>query len=186
MSNTEREKSMLNKIMIFLGGFIGLLGVSQAKNISLSEMGQGEAFNGRESVEALVKSLRSHFPAVDPQMIVAMAKIESSFNPTAYRYEKHIDDASIGLMQTLVKTAQWLYDDMGYKSFGRPSETDLYDPKTSLYFGMAYVNYLQNWKGRARSESWIVQSYNGGPNNSNHQTRNHWNKYQKAKRELYA
>lgn len=121
---------------------------------------------------------------VSPLMIAAMAQIESSYNPKAQRHEAHLGDSSWGLMQTLLGTAQWLYDDMGYRDFGRPSEKTLTDGRTSLYFGMAYVDWLSRYKGIQRSEQWIVESYNGGPNNSNAQTRNHWAKYQRAKAQI--
>lgn len=122
-----------------------------------------------------------YFPAVDPRMLVRMAWIESSFRPDAVRHEWHLNDASVGLMQTLTRTAQWLWDDMGARAYPRPDMAALLDPETSLYFGAAYVNWLRRYGGRARSEQWIVESYNGGPGNSNSQTRNHWAKYLAAK-----
>lgn len=121
----------------------------------------------------------------DPVMIAAMAKIESSYNPNAVRVETHINDVSIGLMQTLVSTAQWLARDFPkYSAKGIPSDQDLLDPETSLYFGAAYIDYLSRWRGVPRDEGWIVESYNGGPNNSNAQTRNHYRKYLRAKEEI--
>jgi len=39
---------------------------------------------------------------VDPEMLMAMAKIESGGNPLAIRYERLLGDVSIGLMQTLL------------------------------------------------------------------------------------
>lgn len=120
---------------------------------------------------------------VDPEMIAAMVKIESSFNPKAYRFERHLNDASYGLMQTMLKTAQWMYD-IGYKAYARPTGTDLYDGNKSIYFGMAYVDYLSKYKKKARDEKWIVESYNGGPGNSNSGTKNHLRKYYEAKEDI--
>jgi hypothetical protein len=41
-------------------------------------------------------------------MICAIAEIESAQQPLAYRYEKKLQEASTGLMQTLQSTAEWL------------------------------------------------------------------------------
>ncbi|PZO86696.1 MAG: hypothetical protein DI626_05780 [Micavibrio aeruginosavorus] len=120
----------------------------------------------------------------NPVMIAAMVKIESRYNPKAYRFEKHLNDASYGLMQTMTKTAQWLYDDMKYRAFPRPTGSDLYDGYVSLYFGMAYVDYLSKYGKKQRDERWIVESYNGGPGNSNPGTQNHLRKYYEAKTEV--
>ena len=58
---------------------------------------------------------------------------------------------------------------------------DLLDPEKSIYFGAAYVEWLSNYGGKKRGVQWIVESYNGGPGNSNSQTKNHWNKYKAAR-----
>jgi len=135
-----------------------------------------------EQVRALAEdTVQRYFPAVDPVMLQAMARIESSYNPAAFRYEANLGDASSGLMQTLRSTARWLWDDMGARAFGRPDYSDLTDPGVSMYFGAAYVNWLRRYKGQTRSEEWIVRAYNGGPGFSTGATQNHWNKYQAAK-----
>lgn len=111
---------------------------------------------------------------VPPDMATAIAIIESgdvSFpsngcNPMAQRFEAHIPDTSTGLMQTLLGTAQWLAKDMGYKAMGIPTANALINASTSLYFGLAYLDYLSKYKGVARSQDWIVQSYNAGPGHS--------------------
>lgn len=126
------------------------------------------------------------FPGVDPLMLRAMAEIESSRKPWAFRFETHLGDVSTGLMQTLTTTAQWLWDDMGARAFDRPTMTTLFRPEVSMYFGAAYVNWLRTYRGKAQSEQWIVESYNGGPGNSNSGTRNHWAKYQAAKQDIIA
>lgn len=140
----------------------------------------------KEEIEDLAKKViaENKFD-VDYKMIVSMAKIESNFKRFAFRYETHLNDASMGLMQTLLGTAQWLAKDMGYAKYGIPSYLDLSDPEKSIYYGCAYVNWLSNYRGVKRGEQWIVESYNGGPGRSNSQTQRHWKKYQKAKGELY-
>lgn len=138
----------------------------------------------QHKVEVLVNEvIQENNFNVDHQMLVTMAKIESDFNKKAYRYEAHKEDASTGLMQTLLGTAKWLATDMHYNRYGVPTEADLKNPKKSIYYGAAYVNWL---RGKSSSEQWIVESYNGGPGNSNSRTMNHWSKYKQAKKELYG
>lgn len=129
--------------------------------------------------------VNTHFPGrVDGQMVLAIGWIESGFNPTAVRYEARINDASVGVMQTLVATAQWLAADMGYTAYGVPDFEALLDAETSVYFGAAYLDYLANRNGLTRggSEETIVRAYNGGPGGaSSAATAPYWAKYQAAK-----
>lgn len=136
-------------------------------------------------VKALVDDVcGAYFPNVDRKMIRAMIEIESARDPLAFRPEYHINDASIGLMQTLERTAQWLWDDLGYRAYARPTLDSLRAPNVSIYFGAACVNWLRTYAGQARSEEWIVRAYNGGPGFNNASTNNHWSKYQAAKAAL--
>lgn len=158
----------------------GLIGALVAKTTVFTRL-------SFEQVNSLAHQMcNKYFPNVDPKMLVTMAQIESSFNPHAFRYERHLNDSSVGLMQTLLKTAQWLAIEMGYTAYGVPTYQDLLNSEVSMYFGGAYVNWLKNYAGESRSEEWIVESYNGGPKNSNDQTQNHLRKYKKAKIELFG
>ncbi len=130
--------------------------------------------------------------AVNPTMLVAMASIESGFNPYAFRLEPQIGDASVGLMQTLLGTARDMFD-KGYRAFNRPDYADLTKAEVSMYFGAAYVDWLQKWhrsnRGSNPTEEWLVRAYNGGPGwqksaKAVSMTANHWAKYQQAKRRL--
>lgn len=163
-------------LMASLGGLFAALSAAALSDQSASA---GIPASGmRQTVENV---LRAHNLAVDPDMILAMIQIESSGNPKAVRYEAHLDDVSVGLMQTLGSTARWLAEDLGYTAYGLPSNDDLLSPEVSIYFGAAYVQWLSTYRGERRSEQWIVESYNGGPGNSNSQTQNHYRKYLKAK-----
>ena len=123
---------------------------------------------------------------VDRRMIVAMAEIESSRRPTARRWEARLGEASAGLMQVLPSTALWLWN-MGYRDVEeRPTEATLLRPWDSVYFGTAYARYLSRYKGQPRSAEWIVESYNGGPGNSNANTRRHLGRYQRARQKLVS
>lgn len=128
------------------------------------------------------KVTREYFPQVDPAMVVRIAWIESNFAPNAFRWEWHLADASVGVMQTLVGTATWLFEQMGATAKGEPTFVSLTDPETSIYFGAAYLNWLRTWRGKPRSEEWIVRAYNGGPGNATSQrTAAYWQKYLAAK-----
>lgn len=45
---------------------------------------------------------------IDPRLIEAMVRQESGGHAAAFRYERHLHDASFGLMQVLAKTARAL------------------------------------------------------------------------------
>lgn len=161
---------------------IGLAGLATAMYVANKQFNQLDF----DSVENLTKKVISENSFdVDYRMVVTMAKIESDFNKMAFRFEPHLNDGSVGIMQTLLKTAKWLAEDMGYTKYGVPTYSDLLDAEKSIYFGCAYVEWLSNWKHINRTERWIVESYNGGPNNTNTMTQNHYRKYLKAKEELY-
>jgi soluble lytic murein transglycosylase-like protein len=140
-------------------------------------------------VRALAISVSGRFFAqdVDPVMATAIARIESNFNPTAVRFEPGVVDFSVGLMQTLVGTARWLADTLGYASFGVPTFDALFDAETSMYFGMAYLHYLSTRNGitRGEREEVIVRAYNTGPGNwASSAGAAYWVKYQAARAEI--
>lgn len=122
---------------------------------------------------------------VSPCMATAIAIIESGdinnpangFNVYASRYEPGIGDVSTGLMQTLSQTALWL-STIGYTAYGTPDAAKLYNPEVSLYFGLAYLDWLSRYRNTSRPEDWVVQSYNAGPGHSSSQ---YLAKYFKAK-----
>jgi soluble lytic murein transglycosylase-like protein len=167
----------INKNRIFLmSSLAALFAALHAHSMS------GEGATPKSEILELAESvIKKHDLNADPKMVAAMIQIESSGNPKAVRYEPHIRDVSVGLMQTLGGTARWLAEDMGYRAYGVPSNEDLLDPEISIYFGAAYIEWLSTYKGQKRGVQWIVESYNGGPGNSNSQTRNHWNKYKAAR-----
>lgn len=138
----------------------------------------------RAEIKALAEETARDFPKVDPLMLRSMAEIESGRNTGAYRFEGHLGEPSIGILQTLVSTAQWLARDMGAKKYGVPSEADLYDARKSMYFGAAYINWLRRY---GTTEEHLVRNYNGGPKGYERSaTLNHWRKYQKARAEVIA
>lgn len=88
-------------------------------------------------------------------MLKAIIAAESEFNPRAYRYEKHLNDASYGLMQLLYRTA---------KSLGYTGTPDgLYDPRTNIRLGAAYMaDNLRTAAGNGHSMEAAISAYNAG------------------------
>lgn len=163
--------------LLILAGLAGLFALLTNKTFKIPGMGYSQA----EAAALAARVVSENGFNADPQMLAAMAMIESSGNPLALRYESSINDASVGLMQTLLGTARWLATDMGYERYGVPDLTDLTSAEVSMYFGAAYVHWLSSYKGVSRSEDWIVMSYNGGPGENNPMTRNHLAKYRAAR-----
>lgn len=97
----------------------------------------------------------------DPADVMAIIEVESSFDPNAYRYEAKLDDASIGLMQVLYRTAL----DRGLA--GGPAA--LYDPALNIRIGMRQLkwsfDYLADRGGAPTTDQWIG-SYNAGVGNA--------------------
>ena len=149
----------------------------------------GEGWNGARVRNAAVHTVEMWFPSVSPLMVQGIARNESNYDQKAYRAEPHLNDASYGMMQTLLSTAQWLARDMGYRSFGVPEAKDLFVAEISLYFGTAYLHYLKNYKGKPRSDEWVVRAYNGGPgweqsDKGRSLTLTYWNRYLVAKKQV--
>ena len=114
-------------------------------------------------------------------MLQVIVEIESDRNPLAMRVEPHIGDASIGIAQTLLGTATWLYEKMGAVRFGKPTAAKLMNPEISMYFAGQYLQWLANYRREPRSEEFIVRAYNGGPDGINRSaTIPYWEKYNKA------
>jgi soluble lytic murein transglycosylase-like protein len=97
---------------------------------------------------------------VPPWVVKATIAKESSFDPSAYRGEPKIGDASRGLMQVLEKTARGL----GYKGATGNDTTKtggLYEPTLSIQLGTKLLGQL---RARYPLEPWdaIYAAYNSG------------------------
>jgi soluble lytic murein transglycosylase-like protein len=89
---------------------------------------------------------------VPESWIRAVIQTESSWNPSAYRAEPQIGDASYGLMQLLSKTANGL----GFT--GDPSE--LYDPEKNIPLGTALIAQIRQRVGEDFQA--MYSAYNSG------------------------
>ncbi len=92
------------------------------------------------SIASLSKSAGSGIPylsivleeskkqSFDPEMVLAVIKKESTFNPKAKS-----SVGAMGLMQLMPDTAKWL---------GLKDTSKLYDPATNVRYGIKYLRYL--------------------------------------------
>jgi soluble lytic murein transglycosylase-like protein len=122
----------------------------------------GSSLPARQLTLLEVEQLAQHTVAaggydVEPSMLVAMAWIESSFDPRA------VGDGgrSLGLMQVQASTAEDITRRLGGRGYSAPD--DLFDPALSMDLAARYVQWLRTWNGVRRPDSWVVQAYNGGP-----------------------
>jgi soluble lytic murein transglycosylase-like protein len=132
-----------------------------------SKRAQATIGTGRRMTRAEVRDLITRINArefggwFDPLDVEAIAEIESSFDPRAYRAEPRIGDASIGLMQTLYSVAR----QHGYT--GAPE--GLFDPETSVRLGMKHLrwtyNTLRSWMNREPTKEEWIGGYNAGVGN---------------------
>ncbi len=104
-------------------------------------------------VENLIQRVSAQV-GVDSDLVRAHMKRESDFRPNAVREEPQINDASIGLMQVLVKTAQWIMND---QSIGRK---ELFEPEFNIRVGVTYIK--RNLDRYAGNTKMAIAAYNAG------------------------
>lgn len=93
--------------------------------------------------------------------VLAYCEVESSFNPRAYRFERHLNEASYGLMQVLESTAR----DRGL--IGPPE--NMYEPEIGLEIGCAHVVWTQNFlasRGAPSDPLSVALAFNAGVGNA--------------------
>ena len=110
----------------------------------------------------IIRDLRARkFPEVEEELVLAIIETESTFDPKASRFEEfnpntdQDDDFSIGLMQVLSKTSEWLGYDGRFEV--------LEDPAYNIEVGMAYLAWLKKqFPGNLEG---VVMGYNEGAGN---------------------
>lgn len=93
----------------------------------------------------------------DPALVMGIIETESSYNPSAYRFEAHLGEASWGLMQILESSAR----DRGM--VGPPDQ--LLDPATGILFGMRQLKWSYDYlaqRGGPPSRLQLLSAYNAG------------------------
>lgn len=89
---------------------------------------------------------------VDPNLVFAVIKTESNFDPNA---ESHA--GALGLMQLMPETFEWLQT---YKNGEATMGTDyLYDPKINIEYGCIFLEFLLD---KYSSEESAIAAYNAG------------------------
>ncbi|XP_057950162.1 uncharacterized protein LOC131145098 isoform X2 [Malania oleifera] len=119
-------------------------------------------------------------------MICAVAELESDRQPLAERYNRKTKETTMGIMQLLPKTVDWMVSELGYRTYeveGNP--TLLYRPFVNVYLGSAYLKWLSNYEQKERSEEFVVRSYKGGAKKATHKsTLPYWRRYLSVKESL--
>ncbi|MDI3310022.1 MAG: lytic transglycosylase domain-containing protein [Thermoanaerobacterium sp.] len=92
---------------------------------------------------------------VDPNLIFAMIKAESNFNPDSVSSK-----GAIGLMQVIPETGTWVANYIGIKNF---SVNMLFNPDYNINIGTWYLKYLLNQFNN--DVTLAVAAYNGGSGN---------------------
>ncbi|XP_038691080.1 uncharacterized protein LOC119989550 [Tripterygium wilfordii] len=121
-----------------------------------------------------------HFDSqIDPDMLCALAELESDRQLLAMRYDRKTKQTTVGIMQISPKTAEWLVSELGYRSYEVEGNPDLlYRPFVNIYFGAAYLKYLANFDQIKRNEEFVVRAYKGGTKKATHKsTLPYWNRY---------
>lgn len=109
---------------------------------------------------------------IDPYLVFAVIKAESSFNHKA-KSKKN----AMGLMQITRQTAMWGADSLGIEGF---SVEELYDPETNIRIGCWYIRQLM--KEFNNQTDLVLAAYNGGSGNVSEWLKNV--NYSKTGREL--
>ena len=85
---------------------------------------------------------------LDPALLAALVRVESSFNPSAVS-----PAGAVGLAQVMPHTADWIGEKLGVKG-------KLEDPMDNLRMGAAYLRYLlEKFKDLKKA----LKAYNVGP-----------------------
>ncbi len=92
---------------------------------------------------------------VDPYLVCAMIKAESSFRPGAVS-----GDGAVGLMQLMPSTAQEVADKLGVEDF---TEDMLKDPEVNIRFGCYHLSYLIDYFDG--NQDYAIAAYNAGMGN---------------------
>ncbi|KMZ73941.1 hypothetical protein ZOSMA_139G00190 [Zostera marina] len=164
------------------------VGERKDHKVLLSRDPDGNTFLTQTELMAVVRIIvhRYYTSQLDPDLICAIAEIESYKQPLALQYDRKIVEPKIGIMQLLQSTAEWLYREMGYRNYNiEDNPTLLFRPFVNLYFGAAYIKWLFSYNGKERNEEFVVRAYKGGPKKARHKsTLGYFQRYLSIKQSL--
>lgn len=101
----------------------------------------------------IVSESRKH--SIDPYLVLAVIKTESSFNRNSVS-----NKGAVGLMQLLPGTARYISDQKPDVNIRKTEE--LFDPVTNIKLGIGYLSYLMN---KYDNQKHAIIAYNLGPGN---------------------
>uniref|UniRef100_A0A5B6YRR1 Transglycosylase SLT domain-containing protein n=1 Tax=Davidia involucrata TaxID=16924 RepID=A0A5B6YRR1_DAVIN len=163
-------------------------GETRDQKVHLSRDPDGQPYLTQIEMKAVARIIvRRHFVSqIDSDMIRAIAELESDRQPLSTRYNKTTKETTMGIMQILPKTADWLVSELGYRTYEVEGNSKLlYRPFVNVYLGAAYLRWLSNYDKKERSEEFIVRGYKGGTKKATHRsTLQYWRRYLSVKESL--
>eukprot|EP00257_Ricinus_communis_P013707 XP_015571213.1 uncharacterized protein LOC8259970 isoform X2 [Ricinus communis] len=163
-------------------------GEVKGQKIHLSRDPDGQPYLTQTEMKAVADIIvRRYFDSqILPDMLCAIAELASDRLLLATNYDKKTKQTTMGIMQILPKTAEWLVRDLGYRIYDVEENPDiLYRPFVSVYFGAAYLKWLSNFEQKERSEEFVVRAYKGGIKKATHKsTLHYWKRYLSVKESL--
>ncbi|XP_065864464.1 uncharacterized protein [Euphorbia lathyris] len=163
-------------------------GETKGQKIHLSRDPDGEPYLTQTEMKAVAEIVvRRHFDThILPEMLCAIAELESDRLLLATNYDKKTKRTTVGIMQLSTETAKWLVSDVGYRIYDvEEHEEILFRPFVSAYFGAAHLKWLSNFEQKERSEEFIVRAYKGGTKKATHKsTLQYWKRYLSVKESL--
>lgn len=163
-------------------------GETKGQKVHLSRDPEGQPYLTQTEMKAVADIIvRRHFGSqILPDMLCAIAELASDRQLLATKYDKKTKQTTVGIMQLLPATVDWLIRDSGYRVYGGEGNPDiLYRPFVSVYFGAAYLKWLSNFQQQERSEEFVVRAYKGGTKKATHKsTLQYWKQYLSVKESL--
>ncbi|CAN4103793.1 unnamed protein product [Withania somnifera] len=163
-------------------------GETKGSKVHLSRDPDGQPYLTQTEMKAVASIIvRRHFVSqIDSAMLCAIAELESDRQLLATRYNKKSKEITMGIMQILPKTADWLVSDLGYQTYEVAMDSKLlYKPFINVYLGAAYLKWLSNYEQKDRSEEFMVRAYKGGTKKATHKsTLPFWRSYLSVKETL--
>ncbi|GAV84568.1 SLT domain-containing protein [Cephalotus follicularis] len=163
-------------------------GETTGQRVHLSRDPDGQPYLTQTEIKAVADIIvRRHFDMrIDPEMICAIAELESGRQPLCKQYDRKSKETTLGIMQVLQKMAEWLFSELGYRSYEVEGNPDLlYRPFVNVYFGAAYLKWLSNFEQIERTEEFVVRAFKGGTKKATHKsTLSYWKRYSSVKESL--
>ncbi|PPD89156.1 hypothetical protein GOBAR_DD13913 [Gossypium barbadense] len=126
-------------------------GETEGQRVHLSRDPDGQPYLTQTEMRAVAEIVtrRQFDKKLDPEMICAIAELESNRQPLAMGCDKKTNLITIGIMQVAPKVAEWIVREEDYLLFPVEEDPDiLYKPFVNVYFGAAYLRWLSNFDGK--------------------------------------